>query len=314
VEAVPSGDATSQMDDHERIVRAVLQALREELPDDVPPNPGSGSGAASGVALDLPDLATDEARRVPGLETPLDPDGLAELLTTTTARIGVGRAGPRPRTTALLRFQADHAVTQDAIHSRVGEELKERFGLFTVRTMPADKAEYLLRPDLGRRLTDEAKATIAERCVKQPQVQLVVGDGLSADAIEHNLPAILPVLEQGLASAGISVGTTFFVEFARVGVINDINEVVGADVVVILIGERPGLGIADAMSAYLGWRPGPGKTDAHRDLICMITDHGGINPLEAGAYLVELIRRVLAAQASGVALASADRDASGGSP
>jgi ethanolamine ammonia-lyase small subunit len=295
------------VNDQDRIVRAVLDALREEL------EPGGDDasrelpGRSDHPLLDLPDLATDAARRTPGLDAPLDPEGLAELLATTTARLGVGRAGPRPRTTALLRFQADHAVTQDAIYSQVSEELKERFGLFTVRTMPADKAEYLLRPDLGRRLTDDAKATIAERCVKGPQVQVVVGDGLSADAIEHNLPAILPVLEQGLASAGVSVGTTFFVEFARVGVINDINEVVGADVVVILIGERPGLGIADAMSAYLGWRPGPGKTDAHRDLICMITDHGGVNPLEAGAYLVELIRRVLAAQASGVALAGADR-------
>jgi ethanolamine ammonia-lyase small subunit len=303
------------MDDHERIVRAVLDALREQVGPDAAATPAAAAGPAGGTgstgSLDLPDLATAEARRVPGLDAPQDPDGLVDLLATTTARIGVGRAGPRPRTTALLRFQADHAVTQDAIYSQVSEELKDRLGLFTVRTMPVDKAEYLLRPDLGRRLTDEAKQAIAERCVKAPQVQLVVGDGLSADAIEHNLPSILPVIEQGLASAGISVGTTFFVEFARVGVINDINEVVGADVVVILIGERPGLGIADAMSAYLGWRPGPGKTDAHRDLICMITDHGGVNPLEAGAYLVELIRKVLTAQASGVALSDATVEGGG---
>jgi ethanolamine ammonia-lyase small subunit len=296
------------VEDQERIVQAVLAALRAEaegapgVNDDAQLARRAGDDASR---FDLPDLATDEARRVPGLERPRDPDGLADLMATTTARIGAGRAGTRPRTTSLLRFQADHAVARDAIHSEVSQELLDRFGLFTVRTMPTDKAEYLLRPDLGRRLTDEARATIAERCVTGPQVQLVVGDGLSAAAIEHNLPAIWPVLEQGLTSAGISLGTPFFVEFARVGVINDINEVIGADVVVILIGERPGLGIADAMSAYLGWRPGPGKTDAHRDLICMITDHGGVNPLEAGAYLVELIREVLAAQASGVARAEA---------
>jgi ethanolamine ammonia-lyase small subunit len=290
--------------EHERIVRAVVAALRAETGRATP-----GSVAAqvpSGVAtadlrLDLPDLASEEARRVPGLDDPLDPDGLTELMATTTARLGTGRAGPRPRTTALLRFQADHAVARDAIHSEVSEELKERFELFTVRTMPTDKAEYLLRPDLGRRLTPDARATIAERCTRGPQVQIVVGDGLSSDAIEHNLPAIMPVLLQGLTGAGITVGTPFFVEFARVGIINEINDIVGADVVVILIGERPGLGIADAMSAYLGWQPGPGRTDAHRELICMITDHGGTNPLEAGAYLVELIREVLEARASGVA-------------
>jgi ethanolamine ammonia-lyase small subunit len=295
--------------EHERIIQAVLAAVRAELGQD---HVGAATAApvdsTTSGSLDLPDLATADARRLPGLVDPLDPDGLVDLMATTTARLGTGRAGPRPRTTALLRFQADHAVTQDALYSEVSEELKVRLGLFTVRTMPTDKAEYLLRPDLGRRLTDEARAVIAERCVPGPQVQLVVGDGLSADAIEHNLPAILPVLEQGLTSAGISVGTTFFVEFARVGVINEINEVVGADVVVILIGERPGLGIADAMSAYLGWRPGPGKTDAHRELICMITDHGGTNPLEAGAYLVELIRKVLDAQASGVARQDGSQD------
>lgn len=290
------------MSEHERIIQAVLAAVRAELGGDAPRAVATERATSVPTdTFDLPDLATAEARRIPGLDDPLDPDGLVDLMATTTARLGTGRAGPRPRTTALLRFQADHAVTQDALYSRVSEELKDGLGLFTVRTMPTDKAEYLLRPDLGRRLTDEARAVIAERCVKGPQVQIVVGDGLSADAIEHNLPAILPVLEQGLTSAGISVGTTFFVEFARVGIINAINEVVGADVVVILIGERPGLGIADAMSAYLGWRPGPGKTDAHRELICMITDHGGTNPLEAGAYLVELIRKVLDAKASGVA-------------
>jgi ethanolamine ammonia-lyase small subunit len=133
-------------------------------------------------------------------------------------------------------------------------------------------------------------------------VQLLVGAGLSAAAITNNLPKIYPVIEQGLQSAGISTGTPFFVEHARVGVINDVNEIIGADLVLILIGERPGLGIADAMSAYMGWRPGAGKTDAHRDLLCMITEHGGTNPLEAGAYVVELIRKILDHQASGVEL------------
>jgi ethanolamine ammonia-lyase small subunit len=299
------------MDEHERIIQAVIAAVRAEVGDDGwrPRTPEAAHDTADvATTRDLPDLAAEEARRIPGLDHPLDPEGLAELMATTTARLGTGRAGPRPRTTALLRFQADHAITQDALHSQVSDELKDRFDLFTVRTMPADKAEYLLRPDLGRRLTPESRDLIAERCTPGPQVQIVVGDGLSSDAIEHNLPAIMPVLVQGLTSAGITVGTPFFVEFARVGIINEINEIVGADVVVILIGERPGLGIADAMSAYLGWQPGPGRTDAHRELICMITDHGGTNPLEAGAFLVELVRKVLDARASGVAR-DADADA-----
>ena len=83
---------------------------------------------------------------------------------------------------------------------------------------------------------------------------------------------------------------------------NDINDIVQADVVALLIGERPGLGVADALSVYSGWRPTAGKTDAHRDVICMITENGGTNPLEAGAFVVEHVKTVIQHQASGVEL------------
>jgi ethanolamine ammonia-lyase small subunit len=92
------------------------------------------------------------------------------------------------------------------------------------------------------------------------------------------------------------------VKNARVGLMNDINDIVGADVVIILIGERPGLGVADAMSVYMGYKPTAGKTDAQRDVTCMITAAGGTNPLEAGAYVVEMIKKMLKYQASGIEL------------
>ncbi len=291
--------------DLETLVQAVLAELRKGQDGGPAATKGNGQTATAtdgDLVLDLPDPTTEEARRTIGVENPIDPEGLANLCSTTTARLGVGRAGPRPRTKALLTFLADHGVTQDAIYGVVPEEVKERFDLFTVSSRAAYREEYLLRPDLGRRLTDEAKATIAERCQKNPQVQIVVGDGLSAAAVTNNLPDIYPVIRQGLESKGISVGTPFFIENARVGVINDVNEVIGAEVVVILLGERPGLGIADALSAYMGYRPGPGKTDANRDLVCMITTHGGTNPLEAGAYVVDLITTTLEHKASGVEL------------
>jgi ethanolamine ammonia-lyase small subunit len=110
------------------------------------------------------------------------------------------------------------------------------------------------------------------------------------------------VLEQGLRDAGLTLGTPFFVRYCRVGAMNDINDIVQADMVVLLIGERPGLGVADAMSVYSGWRPAAGKTDAHRDVICMITQNGGTNPLEAGAFVVEHVKNVMKHQASGVEL------------
>ena len=236
------------------------------------------------------------------VDNPYDADGLRNLMATTSARLGVGRAGPRPKTATALLFQADHGVTQDAIYGVVSDEVRDAFDLFTVTTRVADRGEYLLRPDLGRLLSDEAKKTIAERCVKGPDVQLCVVDGLSAAAIDNNLRDIYPVIEQGLKSAGLTVGTPFFIENGRVGIMNDVNSVIKAKVVVLLIGERPGLGIADAMSAYMGFDPQPGKSDADRDLICMITTHGGTNPLEAGAYIVEFIKRMTKYSASGVKL------------
>lgn len=263
----------------------------------------SRAGASGGdPSLDVPDPTVPEERRRIGVENPANPAGLANLAGSTYARLAVGRAGPRPRTRTMLLFGADHAVTQDAIFGDVPTELLDQFGLFTVQTKVTSQDEYLLRPDLGRQLCDEGRKVVAERCAKKPQVQIVVGDGLSAAAVTNNLPQIYPVLEQGLTSAGLTLGTPFFVRYCRVGVMNDVNDVIGADVVVLLIGERPGLGVADALSVYSGWRPGPGKTDAHRDVICMITANGGTNPLEAGAFAVEHVKNVVAAQASGVEL------------
>ncbi|HEY81059.1 MAG TPA: ethanolamine ammonia-lyase subunit EutC [Anaerolineae bacterium] len=291
----------------EAIVQAVLNELKKKEAPAAPaasaPAPARPQGRKTdALIIDLPDPTAPERRNAIGVKNPMDLEGLHNLKSTTPARIGAGRAGPRPRTVSWLLFQADHGVTQDAIYGEVKQAVLDQFGLFTVQTMVKDKEEYLLRPDLGRKLTPEAKMLIDQKCVKKPQVQIVVGDGLSAAAINNNLPHIFPVIQQGLEASNISMGTPFFIKFARVGVINDVNTVIGADVVVILIGERPGLGVADAMSAYMGWRPGPGKSDAQRDVICMITNNGGLNPLEAGAYVVELIKKILKHQASGVEL------------
>lgn len=290
--------------DIESIVRAVVAELRSagdlaEPSRSAVSTSDPGSPPDGEVVVDLPDPTDPERRHAPGVIDPHDAEGLANLMASTTARIGVGRTGPRPRTGSILLFQADHGVTQDAIYGVVDESVKEAMDLFTVSTLVGDREEYLLRPDLGRGLSEEAKRTIAERCTKGPQVQIVVSDGLSAAAVTNNLDAILPVILQGLTSAGVSVGTPFFIENARVGVINDVGDALDAEVVVMLIGERPGLGIYDAMSAYMGYRPAAGKTDADRDLICMITTHGGTNPLEAGAYVVDFVNKMLKHQASG---------------
>jgi ethanolamine ammonia-lyase small subunit len=298
------------------IVAAVLAeiSLVETAPPPSPPSPtakprpreqeqpAAALSVGGQVSIEVPDPTVPHERHRIGVKNPANPSGLENLAASTSARLAVGRAGPRPPTRAVLLFGADHAVTQDAIFGDVPTELLEKLGLFTVQTKVTSQGEFLLRPDLGRMLSDEAKKLVAERCVKKPQVQIVVGDGLSAAAVTNNLPQIYPVIEQGLRGAGLSLGTPFFVRYCRVGAMNDINDIVQADVVALLIGERPGLGVADAMSVYSGWRPTAGKTDTHRDVICMITENGGTNPLEAGAFVVEHVKTVIAHQASGMEL------------
>lgn len=287
-------------------IAAIVQAVLAEINKRQPANGGSaqtesGSTSADGVNIDLPDPTEEAARHAPGVVNPADSEGLQALMAATPTRIGVGRAGPRPRTAALLLFQADHGVTQDALFHEVDHNLLEELGLFVVESQAGDRQEYLKRPDLGRRLTEESKRILNERCVKKPDVQIFVGDGLSGAAIEHNLPKIMPVLQQGLESAGLLMGTPFFVKNARVGLLNDVNGIVDAQVCAVLIGERPGLARANSMSIYLGYRPRPDSTDANRNAICNIYE-GGFNPLEAGAHAVQLMQRMIKHQASGIKL------------
>ena len=198
------------------------------------------------LTIDLPDLTTAEFRSLPGVKAPQDEDGLRALMEATPARIGYGRSGPRYQTNHWLLFQADQAITQDTLFRSVDDELLTRLGLFKVQTcITQGKQEYLQRPDLGRKLNDDAKQQILAKCVQKPKIQVCVGDGLSAQAIESNLPQILPVIQQGCQTAGLSLGTPFFIEYCRVGVMNDIGDLIHPDILMLLIGERPGLGRAE---------------------------------------------------------------------
>ena len=264
------------------------------------PRPATSTGT---LTIDLPDPTLPEHRYKPRVRNPKDAQGLKALMASTTARIGVGRAGPRYSTASLLLFQGDHAVTQDALYRDVDQKLLDEFQLFTVQTkITGGKQEYLLRPDLGRLLNDDAKQILNEKCQKNVNIQLCIGDGLSAAAIEANLRQIFPVIRQGVQNAGLTFGTPFFIKYARVGVMNDVGELVKPDVVILLIGERPGLGRAESMSAYMGYKPKYGDTDADRDVVCNIFENGGTNPLEAGAFVVQLAQKMRKSQASGVKL------------
>ena len=255
------------------------------------------------LTIDLPDPTSENLRYKARVNNPKDSAALQELINSTSARIGVGRAGPRYKTASLLLFQGDHAVTQDALYRDIDQKILDEFGLFTVQTnITGGKEQFLLRPDLGRQLNDDAKRIIAEKCVKNPNIQLVIGDGLSAAAIEANLRQIFPVIKQGAQAAGLTFGTPFHIKYCRVGVMNDIGEAIKPDVVILLIGERPGLGRAESMSAYMGYKPKYGESDADRDVVCNIFENGGTNPLEAGAFVVQIAQKMRKHQASGVKL------------
>jgi len=258
---------------------------------------------ASVLQIYLPDPTLPEHRYKPRVRNPKYANALPALIASTTARIGVGRAGPHYNTFSLLLFQGDHAITQDALYRDVDQKLLDDLGLFTVHTnITGGKQEYLLRPDLGRQINDEGKKLIQEKCAKAPNIQIVVGDGLSAAAVEANAREMFPVIMQGAKSAGLTVGTPFFVKYARVGILNDIGDLLKPDVVILLIGERPGLGRAESLSAYMAFRPKAGDTDADRDVVCNIFNNGGTNPLEGAAFTLQIAQKMIAHQASGVKL------------
>ena len=216
----------------------------------------------------------------------------------TSARLGIGRAGTRFKTDVLLRFRADHAAAQDAVFNDVPESLLEEVGLFEVLSECESRDQYVTRPDLGRKIGAEGIKVINEKCKKNPTVQIVVADGLSSTAIEANIKNILPAIENGLKGYGIEYGTTFFVKYGRVGSGDHVGELVNADVVCILIGERPGLTTAESMSAYITYKARVGIAEAKRTVVPNI-HRDGTPAAEAGAHIATLIKKILDAKASG---------------
>lgn len=223
----------------------------------------------------------------------------------TPARILAGRAGGSYRTSTWLELRADHAAARDAVRDELdlerdlGQAFLDRWDLFGVATLAVTKDEYLLRPDLGRSLRPDARESILAKRPRGADVQIVLGDGLSAAALIAQAPKLLPALAEATARSGLTFGAPFFVRHCRVGVINDVGELLDPAVVVLLIGERPGLATAESLSAYLAYRPRSGDDDSRRNLISNI--HGrGVPTDQAAARIVHLALRMIGEQASGV--------------
>ena len=246
------------------------------------------------------DIASAACKAIPLLDAQ-DPEALLRMKRRTTARIGVGKAGARLNTQTMLTLRADHAKARDAVFVDVDQQVLDDLGLFTVQTSCEDKNTYITRPDQGRTLSKEAVRTLKEKCVMNPDVQIYAADGLSSTAIQVNLPKILPVLMDALKAKGLKVGTPFFLRFGRVGSQEHVAETLGAKVVCVLIGERPGLATAESMSAYIAYNAYVGMPESKRTVVSNI-HKDGTAAVEAGAYVADVIEQILEQKASGVEL------------
>ncbi len=249
----------------------------------------------------LEDITEIDIKKQYLVDNPYDAEGFLELKQFAPCRIGIGKAGARYKTLPQLMFRAAHSAAQDAVFTDVDQDIIDELGLFTIQTRCESKDVYLTRPDLGRRLLPEAVETIKEKCVKHPSVQVYVSDGLSSAAVAANAKDVLASLLQGLKSNGISVGTPFFLKYGRVGAMDEISEITGADVTCSLIGERPGLITATSMSAYIAYKATMGMPEARRTVISNIHSAGTI-PAEAGAHIADVIKIMLEKRASGTDL------------
>lgn len=226
----------------------------------------------------------------------------------TSARLALGRSGASMPTAELLSFGLAHAQARDAVHAALQvPELDARLrglGLETlqVRSAAPDRAGYLLRPDLGRRLSPESAALLREHAVDRQECDLllVIGDGLSSLAVDRNAA---PLVEQILAQAPPDwrIGPAVIATQARVALADEVGGLLRARLVAMLIGERPGLSSPDSLGVYLTWAPRPGCCDADRNCISNVRD-GGQDPAGAAHRLWWLAREARRIGASGVNL------------
>ncbi|MCQ4288179.1 ethanolamine ammonia-lyase subunit EutC [Pseudomonas stutzeri] len=225
----------------------------------------------------------------------------------TPARIALGRAGTSLPTSAQLDFQFAHAQARDAVHLPLDSEAlmrelqKHELDCLHLHSAAADRQVYLQRPDLGRRLDETSAAQLDERTEAGCDVALVIADGLSALAVQrHALPMTLKIAEHCRAE-GWSLGPVAVVEQGRVAIADEIGERLKARMVVILLGERPGLSSPDSLGLYFTWAPQVGRHDAQRNCISNIRPEGFAYNL-ATHRLLYLMREACRRQLSGVNL------------
>jgi len=246
----------------------------------------------------------------PPVQLDLPENPWLELRRLTPARIALGRTGTSIPTSAQLDFQFAHAQARDAVHlpfdhGGLSSQLAERGrDSLLLHSAAVDRHSYLQRPDLGRRLSDESAQRLRDYAAANPggvDLAVVVADGLSALAVhKHTLPFLARMEEQTHAE-GWSLSPVILVEQGRVAVADEIGQLLGAKMVVILIGERPGLSSPDSLGLYFTYNPKVGLTDAYRNCISNVRLEG-LSYGMAAHRLLYLMREACRRQLSGVNL------------
>ena len=229
-------------------------------------------------------------------------DSWLALRSRTPARVGLARVGGSVATTDHLAFQAAHAAARDAVATTLDADHLAAgllaFPLVRLHSAAADRTTYLRRPDLGRKLDSRARASLTPMA---GEVAVVVADGLSATAANLHAAGVVRELAALLAPHGVRVAVVALVEQGRVAVGDDVAQAVGAELAVVLLGERPGLSAADSLGAYVTWRPGPATVDAERNCVSNIRD-GGLPPALAAAAIARIVLAARAQKITGVRL------------
>jgi ethanolamine ammonia-lyase small subunit len=248
------------------------------------------------------------------MKAPAPPSrSLNDLRDLTPARVALGRAGASLPTKALLEFTLDHARARDAVHAAFDiSALIAGLGglgvpLVEVSSEAGNRKDYLRRPDLGRMLDPPSRQLLASVGGSPCRLAVVIGDGLSPAAVNAHAIELVRHLIPRLAADGIEIGAVVVASGARVALGDEIGAILGAHMLVMLIGERPGLSAPDSLGAYLTFAPRAGLTDAERN--CVSNIHGsGLGYDEAALRIAWLVREGLARKTTGVAL----KDESGG--
>jgi len=230
---------------------------------------------------------------------PPSPDPWSRLRAATRARIGLGQAGDAMPLREVLAFQMAHALARDAVHAPLDTEaLSDALRphpVLHVRSAAPDRGTYLRRPDLGRRLHPD-EALPSGEC----DVVFVLADGLSARAVQRHAPAVFRACLERLP--GWRIGPAVIATGARVALGDAVGERLGASLVAVLIGERPGLSVPDSLGVYLTYAPRTGRRDSERNCISNIHAAGGLSPALAAAKLAWLMREALSRKLTGTGL------------